>query len=256
MCLINFAYRYHPNYLLVIAANRDEFYRRPTEQATFWSDHPHVFAGRDLEMQGTWMGMTTAGRFAAITNYRELKTVEQPISRGALVKDFLCGDDSPHDYLQAIRKDKDTYNGFNLLVGTQSDLLYYSNREDVIRTLTPGVHGLSNHLLNTPWPKVTRGKQSLKDCLDQTNSNCSMASILETLQDEKKAADECLPKTGVSLELERLLSSVFIKSEGYGTRSSTVITVDYNGHVEFHERTYRNDGLAGINDVSVEFTIH
>ena len=158
MCLILFAYRSLPDYRLVLAANRDEFYDRPTRHVAFWDDAPEILAGRDLKAGGTWMGITKKGRFAAITNYRDSgMTIENAPSRGDLVKDFLIGKSRPHDYLESLQNKGQDYNGFNLIIGDGNELFYYSNRDGNIHNIEPGVHGLSNHLLNTPWPKVAQG---------------------------------------------------------------------------------------------------
>jgi len=168
MCLILFAYQHHPKYPLIVAANRDEYYARPSAPAQYWSDHPHVLAGRDLKELGTWMGITAQGRFAALTNYRDpQRHSTDALSRGHLVADFLCNQQSSHEYLKKIAKQSKQYNGFNLLVGDQKSLWYYSNQQGDIQPIAPGVHGLCNHLLNTPWPKLEQGRQQLSQCLTQ-----------------------------------------------------------------------------------------
>jgi uncharacterized protein with NRDE domain len=160
MCLILFAYQIHPRYRLVLGANRDEFYARPTAPLDFWQDHPQVLAGRDLEQHGTWMGVTRNGRWAAVTNYRDLRIMKTDAhSRGHLVADFLLSHVPPHAYMRQIATKADQYNGFNLIVGDSAELVYFSNRERKIRLLGPGLYGLSNHLLDTAWPKVARGKE-------------------------------------------------------------------------------------------------
>jgi uncharacterized protein with NRDE domain len=166
MCLIAFAYKTHPRYSLVVAANRDEFYRRPTAPVDFWPECPCVLAGRDLEQGGTWLGVSRDGRFAALTNYRD-PAANRPDarSRGELVRDYLCGSMSPQEYLERVKASGGDYNGFNLLVGDAGGLWYYSNRTDVVAAVAPGVHGLSNHLLDTPWPKVAKAKAGLAACL-------------------------------------------------------------------------------------------
>jgi uncharacterized protein with NRDE domain len=166
MCLILIAHGAHPEFPLVIAANRDEYYERPTAGAAFWHDHPHILAGRDLECMGTWLGVTRGGRFAALTNFRdprERKT-DAP-SRGRLVSDFLVTDNNPREYLKDVSRQAQRYNGFNLLVGDLDGVFYLSSREARVQELSPGIHGLSNHLLDTPWPKVARGKQRLQAAL-------------------------------------------------------------------------------------------
>jgi uncharacterized protein with NRDE domain len=163
MCLILFAYRQHTDYKLILTANRDEYFARETASLAYWEDAPDVLAGRDLEKGGTWLGITRRGRFAAITNYRDANHPQKEAdSRGFLVSEYLRGTDSPQQYLKALQMTADRYNGFNLLVGDEHTLFYFSNREMKISELQPGLYGLSNHLLETPWPKVVRGKRLLR----------------------------------------------------------------------------------------------
>ncbi|QHE51714.1 NRDE family protein [Pontibacillus sp. HMF3514] len=240
MCLINFAYGIDDTYDLVVAANRDEFYERPTAQAHFWEDAPHILAGRDLEKMGTWMGVTKEGRFAALTNYRDPgEETEGKRSRGELVSGFLMGDEDPESYLKGIQNNRDQYPGFNLIVYDGRSLFYYSNREDEIRVLEPGVYGLSNHLLNTPWPKVTKGKEGLQQCLKGSAGNLKEC-IFSSLQHAEPAPDEELPDTGIPLEWERNLSPLFIQTPQYGTRASTLVFMNRE-EVRFVERVYERD---------------
>ena len=240
MCLINFHFQNHPNYKLIVAANRDEFYERPTAQAHFWEDKPQIVAGRDLLQMGTWLGMTKQGRFAALTNYRDpAQLKDDKISRGEIVSNYLEMDISPRDYLEALNRNKDKYEGFNVIVGGPDQLLYYSNIQAEIMEISPGTHGLCNHFLNTPWPKVTKGKCMLKESIvgkDEIDIN----ELFVLLSDTEEADDADLPNTGVSIELERKLSPLFIKTPDYGTRSATVLIVDKNNHATFVERTYKN----------------
>ena len=245
MCLINFCFQAHDRYKLVIAANRDESFQRPTQQAHYWKDAPSILAGRDLEKMGTWLGVTKTGRIAALTNFRDpSEKTEGKQSRGDIVRDFLEGSQSPKVFMSELQRQKDQYPGFNLLAGTADELLYYSNRRDEIETVTPGIHSLSNAFLNTPWPKTEKGKAYLEECLRHspaTHTDC----LFSFLQDGKWAADEELPSTGVSLDWERKLSPLFINSEDYGTRSSTVLIIDQMNHVTFTERTYLQGKLVG-----------
>ncbi|MGM0875745.1 MAG: NRDE family protein [Bacillota bacterium] len=237
MCLINFSYKKDTRYDLVVAANRDEFYKRPTAQATFWEDAPHVLAGRDLEKRGTWMGVTKQGRFAALTNYRDPnKESGNMRSRGELVSQFLIGDDQPQHYLQNIQQQRDQYPGFNLIVGDVRCLYYYSNKENEIRLLEPGLYGLSNHLIDTPWPKVRKGKEGLERCLKNSVENLKEC-LFSSLQYADPTPDDELPSTGVSLEWERKLSSLFIQTPNYGTRSSTLVFMNHED-VWFVERMF------------------
>ncbi|MFD1031284.1 NRDE family protein [Metaplanococcus flavidus] len=236
MCLILFQYRQHHKYKLIVAANRDEFYGRPAAEAHFWVDHPDLLAGRDLQQMGTWLGVTKSGRFAALTNYRDPSLPETgKISRGALVKDYLAVDSLPENFLEAIKPED--YTGFNILLGDLDNLYYYSNIQQEIIKISPGTHGLSNHLLNTPWPKVVKGKKSMESYLNDANE-VDPDSLFELLRDSEQAADPHLPVSGVGLEFERILSPIFIKTPEYGTRSATVLLVDYDNNVTFAERTY------------------
>jgi len=242
MCLVLLSYRSHPRYPLVLAANRDEFYARPTAAAGFRQDAPGVLAGRDLEAGGTWLGFTRTGRIALVTNYRDpaIQKTNAP-SRGALTLDFLTGQETPEQYLKALKERAEAYNGFNLIVGDRSGLWHFSNREGIIRELSPGVYGLSNHLLDTPWPKVERGKAALRKLLDE--EDIQSESLLEFLSDRTTAPDDLLPDTGVGIEMERVLSAPFVAIPGYGTRCSTAILVNNDGQVEFTERTHVPDSF-------------
>lgn len=238
MCLILFSYKSHPIYPLILAANRDEFYERPTAQASFRKEPPDMLAGRDLKKGGTWLGMTKTGRIAAITNFRDLQNLKDGApSRGGLVSEFLRGNEDPVEYIQNIRQISNSYNGFNLILGNRSGLFYFSNEGDLFREISPGIHGLSNHLLGTPWPKVERGR-GLLDSLISKTGNPPPDEIFHILADTSKPDDRHLPDTGIGLEWERLLSSIFIESEIYGTRSSTIILVDRENNVTFIERSF------------------
>ncbi len=237
MCLIFFSLKQHPTYKLIVAANRDEFYNRKTAVAHFWEDHPTILGGRDLEACGTWMGINKAGRISLLTNYRDPQNINPNApSRGQLVSDYLLTKDEPKTYLESIDKNGKTYNGFNLIVGNPDTLWYYSNYRQGITEITPGFYGLSNHLLETPWPKVIRGKEKLKPVLSQIQID--PGQIFEVLYDDQRAVDDQLPNTGLTLERERALSSMFIKTENYGSRCSTVVLIDYNNNVLFTERVY------------------
>lgn len=240
MCLISFAFGVDTQYRLVVAANRDEFYERRTAQAHFWEDAPSVLAGRDLEKMGTWMGVTKDGRFAALTNYRDPnEETDGKRSRGELVSGFLKGEEHPKSFLKKVQHLRDQYPGFNLIVGDVHALYYYSNKENQIRMLEPGVYGLSNHLLDTPWPKVIKGKEGLESCLKHSRENIEEC-LFSSLQYADPAHDEELPNTGIPLELERKLSPMFIHTEGYGTRCSTLVFMN-EAQGRFVERTYEGE---------------
>jgi uncharacterized protein with NRDE domain len=245
MCLILLAYRYHPQYPLIIAANRDEFHHRPTEIATFWQESPAILAGRDLQSGGTWLGINRlSGKIAAVTNYRQwpMSSPPIPLSRGHLVSHFLQQSDSVEDYLQRCEQKAFAYQGFNLIVGSVNQLYYYSNRHpEGIQKITSGLHGLSNRLLDTPWPKVQKGVQGLRQLLTTTPLP-PYQMFFELLYDTIQPPDEELPATGVTLEQERLYSSLFIINQEYGTRSSSLVLVDQTGHVDFLERSFTPTG--------------
>ena len=237
MCFIVLSYRQHPRYRVVLATNRDEFYARPTAPAAFWDEAPAMLAGRDLQGGGTWMGITRSGRLAALTNVREpgRHAADAP-TRGALVADFLAGTPEPRTYLEALRPMANRYNGFNLLLGDTQNLFYFGNRAAGVRVLEPGLYGLSNHLLDTPWPKIVKGKAALAAALDA--DVVDPEHLFALLADTQQAPDEALPDTGVGLPWERMLSPIFIESPAYGTRASTIILIDHQGHVTFAERAY------------------
>jgi uncharacterized protein with NRDE domain len=242
VCLILFAYQVHPIYKLIVAANRDEFHERPTAQAHYWEAHPQILAGRDLEKMGTWMGVTTAGQFSALTNYRNPdENIEGTRSRGELVSDYLKGHNDPCEYLHKAKEKRRLYPGYNLLAGDVNELYYYSNIGNEIQKVEPGVYGISNHLLNTNWPKVTRGKAGLLKILSNTKEPI-IDPLLNLLQNADQSLDEDLPNTGISLEWERMLSPMFIKSDSYGTRSSTVLLMN-DDEIYYKERTHSKEGI-------------
>lgn len=237
MCLILLSYRMHKKYPFILAANRDEFYERPSASVSLWNDAPDVIAGKDLQSGGTWLGITKKGRIAAVTNYREAGSFRgNAPSRGWLVRDFLCGQENPKGYIKKIEKEKDRYNGFSLILGDTSQMFYFSNRSSAME-LAPGLYGLSNRQLDTPWPKTLRGKNALGLLLSKTE-NPLPEDIFNILSDRSKPDDSELPDTGVGPEWERILSSIFIKSPVYGTRSSSVIMIDRRNHVMFIDRVF------------------
>ncbi|MFC3344638.1 NRDE family protein [Paenibacillus abyssi] len=242
LCLILFAYQAHETYKLIVAANRDEFYERPTAPVHYWKDHPYILAGRDLAKMGTWMGMTTTGRFASLTNYRNPEEQsEGKRSRGELVADFLKDHVSPETFMHEAAKKRTQYPGYNLLAGDTKELYYYSNIQDEVQRLEPGIYGVSNHLLNTDWPKVRRGKEGLSNLIAENRGDLT-EQLLTLLQHADPASDDMLPKTGVSLEWERILSPIFIQSNGYGTRSSTVLLMSED-EIHLRERVFSTEGL-------------
>ena len=234
MCLIVFAWRPGHALPLIVAANRDEFYARPTQALTAWEDAPGVHAGRDLEAGGTWLGVGPQGRFAALTNIRDPGQPLGPRSRGELVAGFLQAELGVESYLDHVASRSALYSGFNLLVGDGRQLGYLNGREATPRLLQAGVYGLSNAGLDTPWPKLVKARKGLAGLLGSADPQ----RLLALLADAEPAADSELPETGVGLVTEKLLSSVFIASQNYGTRASTVLIVDDQGKRRLIERSF------------------
>ncbi len=242
MCIIAIAYRAHPGYPLVIAANRDEFYDRPAAPLHFWEDHPGILAGKDLKSRGTWFGVNKKGKIGAITNFREPGAAfDSGISRGRLVLDYLAGDAPPDAYLENIAEQKDQFNGFNLVAGSTDSLFWYSNRGDAVEKIAPGIHGLSNRLLNTPWPKVAKIREGISRIISQ-NDKINPEDLFSLLTDSARPPHKMLPDTGIGLQWEKILSPVFVKSDVYGTRCSSVLLLDASGKMLFCERTYDGSG--------------
>jgi uncharacterized protein with NRDE domain len=248
MCLIVVAWRARAGLPLVVAANRDEWRERPTEPVHWWADHPGLLAGRDLQAGGTWMGITRSGRFAAVTNYRDPSEKRSTArSRGGLVTEFLLGTDSPARYLSNLSARAREYNGFNLILGDGESLFYYGSREGEPRAIEPGIHGLSNHLLDEPWPKVVHGRARMEAALATPDP---APLLFEMLSDRVVAPDGELPATGVGIEWERRLGSALITGAEYGTRASTVLTVSSSGDVVMEERT--RDAKGGVQSAVLE----
>lgn len=240
MCLILVAWQVHPDFPLVVAANRDEFFTRPAATAAWWEDRPDIFAGRDLEAGGTWLGLSRSGRFAGLTNFRDpgRQRAGTP-SRGDLVAGFLDGNESTADALARLQREGPRYNGFNLMVSDGQSLGVHESISGVSHRLEPGLYALSNDLLDTPWPKVVAGKSRLSRALAALPDDTPLRDLL---RDDRPAADARLPRTGVSLAWERMLSSAFIRAPGYGTRCSTVIRRDRHGWTHVTESTWNEIG--------------
>jgi uncharacterized protein with NRDE domain len=252
MCLILFAWKAHPDFPLILAANRDELHARPTAAARFWDDHPGILAGRDLEGMGTWLGVTRSGKFAAVTNYRDAAPAPQAAaSRGLLASLYLAGREAPEAFATETEADGSAYRGFNFLAGDRAELWWVSNRAGRARRIEPGVYGLSNHLLDTPWPKVTKGKRRLARALEWAPA---VEPLLDLLADTSEAVEDDLPDTGIGIERERLLSAARIVSPAYGTRSSSALLIGADGRVRFAERAYGADG-AELDTLRYEFTL-
>lgn len=238
MCLIVIAWKSHTDYPLLVSANRDEYYARPTQVAHFWSDHEQIFAGRDLQEGGSWMGISCKGRFAAVTNIRNpAANRDDAKSRGALVKDFLQQDVTGFDFCESLQLS--LYNGFNFLGFDGESLVYQSNGVEQAQVLQPGIYGLSNATLNTSWPKTTSAVKKLKKWMRHPAEVKDLALLLN---DSVIADDEKLPQTGVSLEIERALSAEFISLPNYGTRCSTGLIVHKTGNAAYCEITHEEGG--------------
>lgn len=245
MCLIIFAYRESREYPLVVAANRDEFHHRATAASGFWDDRPELLAGRDLEQGGTWMGITRSGRFAAVTNFRDpSRTAPAPRSRGELTLNYLTGEQSPAAYLEQLTSSADQYAGFNLLLGDRDSLWYFSNScppgENQARKLAPGTYGLSNARLDTPWPKVETGKETLARALQGPVSHDVLA---RAVSDQRLASLGELSAQGLDGDMDQLLSAQFIANEQYGTRATTTLWVDGEGDTWWRELSFAAGGI-------------
>jgi uncharacterized protein with NRDE domain len=243
MCLILFAAGAHRRFPLIVAANRDEAYDRRAAVAGQWEDHPNVYGGRDLERGGTWLGIARNGRFAAITNYRQgHHSGNAPRTRGELTRNYLTAAGDTLQYLRAVEEQRREYRGYSLIAGKPDQLYFYSNRSDGITAIAPGVHGLSNRLLNEPWPKVQRGVAVLTRLLGAEEDEI-VQTLFDLLADHSAAPDHLLPSTGITLERERALSAAFIAGETYGTRASTVLLVGAAGEARLCEHTYGPQGV-------------
>ena len=236
----------------MVAANRAEWRERPTEPAPWWPDHPAIFAGRDLRAGGTWMGITRSGRFAAVTNFRDPSDKRSTArSRGELVSEFLLSSETPAAFFSRLAARAFAFNGFNLLAGDRASLWYFGSREAVAREVPPGIHGLSNHLLDEPWPKVIQGREAMAAALLQADP----APALEAFLGDTTAVDDArLPKTGVGIEWERRLSPPMITGDDYGTRCSTTILLDARGAMRVRELT--RDAAGGIASIATQDERH
>jgi uncharacterized protein with NRDE domain len=242
LCLVALAWRARADLPLVVAANRDEWRDRPTEAAHWWPDRPAVYAGRDGQAGGTWMGVTRGGRFAAITNFRDPSDRRTDVrSRGEIVGDFLAGNASPEAFIRELAPRAGLYNGFNLVAGDLDSLWYFGSREGTARAIAPGVHALSNHLLDEPWPKVVRARMAMEAAIAEDDP---MPRLFAAMRDLEGAPDTELPKTGVSLDWERRLAPSMIVGADYGTRSTTVVCRAADGTLRMEEHTLDEAGHA------------
>jgi len=244
MCLLVVAWKSHPRYRLVVAANRDEFHERPAAPLGWWADDARLLAGRDLRAGGTWLGVSRSGRFGAVTNFRELERAPAPDapSRGRLVPDFLAADVPLEEFVAATAGAADRYAGFNLLLSAPDSLHYLSNRvAGASRALAPGIYGLSNHWLDSPWPKLVRARGRFASVIESDDAD--VAALFDLLADRYPAPAEAMPPNDVPADLERALSSPFVLHERYGTRSSTVVLVGQDGHTTVAERRFDPTGV-------------
>lgn len=247
MCLIVFAYKVHKKYRLILSANRDEFFARPTEPLKVWEDAPKIIGGRDLQQGGTWMAFSKNGRFAALTNVRNPASMKQNArSRGELIPSFLLSEADPLSYLETVRDRMTDYNGFNILAGDLKELFFLSSTDHKIIKVQPGIHAVSNRTINTPWVKCEVVKKGLGSELDTMPDEPDFSDIEQNLcrmmHNSDTVPDELLPDTGVGIDLERKLSSVFVSMAGYGTRSTSVVLQDFSGNLAFSETTWSEDG--------------
>ncbi len=244
MCLIVFSYKNTPHHKLILAANRDEFLERPTVPLNYFDTEQTILAGKDLRGGGTWLGVNMAGKVAAITNYRHPDYFGSgKKSRGLILTDYLKYSQNPEAFLEKLYFKRSDYNGFNLLLGDEDDMFYFSSVTGEIELLSPGMYGLSNHLLDSPWPKLEKAKNGLQKIVEEPGE-ISKEAIFHLLKDRERPPDSALPDTGVGKEWERLLSSIFISSPTYGTRSSAILTLSSNNSVSFIERTFKHSSTA------------
>lgn len=242
MCITLFALKSHRNYPLVFLSNRDEFHQRDTAPAHWWEHPQPILAGKDLEAGGTWLGIDRNGRIGNLTNYRDFRETQKTDapSRGYLVTEFLNGEQPAEDYLEQILPEADRFNGFNLLTGAPGNLHYFSNRDGKVTRVPDGIHGLSNHLLNTPWPKVEKGKKGLTEILSEPHPNPD--HLIRLMSDTTEAPVSELPDTGGGVAFEQRVSPIFIKDAIYGTRCTTVILIDRNGNISWEEKRFSPAG--------------
>lgn len=239
MCIVNFHFHKHPIYKLIVVANRDEYYERPTKSACFWEDELNILAGRDLLQKGTWLGISREGKFAAITNYRDPSLPETGrYSRGEIIRNYLTRDIDSEIFIKHLIKNRANYGGYNIIFGNQNQLFHYNNILNESNVIDTGTHSVSNHSLNTPWPKVVKGKSKLQDYVQSHQEKVHIDDLFQIVADRSIAKDAELPHTGVGLRMERLLSPLFVKMENYGTRSSTILLIDKKDQVTYVERTF------------------
>ncbi|MBC8046286.1 MAG: NRDE family protein [Fimbriimonadaceae bacterium] len=243
MCLINFAFQYHPKYKFILVGNRDEFYNRPTKELHWWEDHPDILAGRDLKDGGTWMGMSRDGKIAVLTNYRDLKNIKNDApSRGIILNKYLSGEIPLDEFHIFLKTQGRFYNGFSLLYGTTSEFYYFANKDERWQMIMPGIYGLSNAFLDTAWTKLVQSKKMFTELIE--TDIIDEQRLINMMHNTGYAEDNSLPLTGIPLELEKKLSAMFIETENYGSRLTTFISIDKKDIVVYHEKSYHPPGDA------------
>ncbi|MEN5319175.1 NRDE family protein [[Pseudomonas] hibiscicola] len=240
MCLLALGWMHHPRWRLVMTGNRDEFHARPTAALAPWQDETSVIGGRDLRSGGGWAGVGAGGRMAVVTNVRDPLAAQTGPSRGALVADFLRGRDPAAVHSDRLATVAGAYAPFNLLLADGDSLEYLGNHPAERQRLGPGVHGMSNGALDAPWPKTRRLMAALEAWFEAGDED--LTPLWAALADEHRPVDSDLPDTGIGLERERWLSPAFIRGDDYGTRASTVLLIDADGHGEIHERRFGPQG--------------
>jgi len=260
MCLIVFSYQPSSDYPFILVANRDEFYPRASAPMQFWQDQPKVLAGRDLEKQGTWLGLHTDGRFAAVTNFRKVTNNSKPakLSRGQLVNSALSSNSGAQHFIDSIQPTASQYGAYNLLSADSNGIFYSSNQnpnndQHHCQKLVPGIYGLCNGSLDTPWPKLVAAKQQLSELISEKRISSDNLRLL--LTDRTPAAEHLLPDTGINKEWERSLSSQFIQLDNYGTRAKTVILQDASGSTQVIEMRYNRDGFSGESSFKIQLPV-
>lgn len=242
MCLITFAFTPDSAGHLLLAANRDEFHDRPARPMAWWAWPRGPLAGRDQRGGGTWLAVGRDGRWAAVTNFRDPKASPGAVSRGELPAQFVINQAPPATYVRSIHARRDRYGPFNLLAGDREQVWYCSTHA-APQEIQPGIHALSNGLLDEPWPKTRRGATALRG-LAETGADLDPERLFELMDDRAPADDEALPDTGVEREIERMLSPPFIVSDRYGTRCTTVVSL--GARCLAAERSFATDGrVAG-----------
>lgn len=256
MCLVLLNHKEHPVYPLIVAANRDEWYDRPAAPAHIWEQPLGMVAGKDLTAGGTWLGLSPSGRFAALTNVRrpDVPPPDGALSRGRIVKELLDETKPWEETLESLASNPNRYPLYNVVAGIPGRLVYETNQvPGSFREIPPGTHGLSNAMLDTPWPKVERGIELLSRFAEDV-CPINPDDLFDVLSEAEPFPEEQLPNTGVGPELEQSLSPLFIRMNGYGTRCQTVILIDRDGRATFIERTFLNGAFTG--EAKITFQIH